>query len=140
MLYGTSIGQKQILIVMLFSGFAILLAGGAFISRDVMSLRRSLLRDAMVLAEVMGLNSKTALRNGDRDLASGILSTLAAHDDLTRAALFDEAGEVFARYSRTGDIGPGFSGISRTPGHEFSCGRLKVINPVEADGVWLGST
>ncbi len=139
MLNATSIRWKQTLIVTLISGIAVLLFGGAIVARDGVNLRRSLLWEVTVLAQVTAQNSGIALSNEDPVLASDCLAALAEHGNIVTAALFDRNGELVARYDREGSVVSGPSGSLRNAGHVFTNDRLQLVQSVEWEGGRLGT-
>jgi len=54
------------------------------------------------LSEILGSNSVSALLFFDNDAAEEVLVSLGTQTDIMNAALYDQAGDVFARYNRQG--------------------------------------
>ena len=64
-----SIRRKLMLIILVTSSVALLLACAAFISFDLYTFRPAKLHDLTTLADIVGSNSTAALAFGDQDSA-----------------------------------------------------------------------
>src|SRR5579884_4207826 len=95
-----SFRRKLTLIIMLTSGSALLLACGAVVTLDLVSLRQNMERDIATQATVLGDNSTAALSFRDADGAAEVLSVLQAQPRIVTAYLFTPNGKVFAAYRR----------------------------------------
>src|SRR6266404_4952552 len=95
------IKRKLMLVILLTSGFAILLMGTALIFYEVGTFRRALSGNIEVLAQIIGSNSTAALAFDDRENANEILRALAAENQVTAAAIYDRNGQLFARFPQT---------------------------------------
>ena len=98
-MFGTrgSISRKLTWMNMLVSGSALLLAGVAFVSYDLIRFRETMVRNLSIQAEIVGSNSASALLFSDPTSAAGTLSGLKAAPNIVSAGIYTPAGEAFAR-------------------------------------------
>jgi Periplasmic sensor domain len=88
------IRQKLVLIVMLTSAGALLLAVAGLGASELLRSRRELERDLATLAEIVAGNSTAALAFQDPPAARETLGTLRARTDVATAALYDRRAPV----------------------------------------------
>lgn len=110
-----SIQRKLVLIIMLTSGVALLLASVAFVVRDVIIYRHSMISGLSSLTQVIGMNSEGALLFNDQYTAKNNLAALHAMPYVHSACIYDRNGEVFASYARA-DV----SKTASPPNHQKS--------------------
>ena len=126
------------LVILLTSGFAILLMGSALISYELVTFRSSLTGNIEVLAQIIGSNSTAALAFDDRDNANEILRALAAENQISIAAIYDRNGQLFARF-------PEAIAATQLPpspgpdGHRFEGAHLVMVRPIFQEGGRLGT-
>jgi methyl-accepting chemotaxis protein len=104
-----SIKKKLIVIMMLTSGVACLLASTAFVAKDIIIYRHSLVHSLSGLTRVIGMNSEGALLFNDQITAKNNLAALHAMPYVFFACIYDRNGDLFATYRRpniTGEISP----------------------------------
>jgi PAS domain S-box-containing protein len=134
-----SIKRKLLLITMLTSSAALLLACTGFIAYEWFASRRDLVQRLTMVADIIAGNSTAALEFGDRKSAEEILSTLGANEHILAAAVYGANGRVFATYLR-GDRNPAVPPAPAGPdGHRFAGGRLTLFRGVVLDGERIGS-
>ena len=75
-----SLKRKVMLIVMLTSSVALLLASAGFLAYDLSVFRSRMRQDLMAQAEIIGVNSTESLIKRDRRVTSAILDALRAKD------------------------------------------------------------
>src|SRR5215471_382922 len=95
-----SIRRKQLLIIMLTSSIALLLACTAFTAYELVTFRKGMVRNLSTLAEIVGNNTAAALDFTDTTAASETLSALKAEPDIIGACVYAKKGGIFARYDR----------------------------------------
>jgi PAS domain S-box-containing protein len=96
------IRQKLMVIVMVTTGTALLLAGAGILVLDSFLFRGYLERDISALAGIIADNSTAALAFDDTDAATGTLAALRARPHIAAACIYRPDGTVFARYRRPG--------------------------------------
>ena len=132
------IKRKLMLVILLTSSFALLLMGSALITYELITFRRMLAADMGVLANIVGSNSTAALAFQDRKSAQEILSALSAEAQITAAAIYDENGEIFARFPAETAL----EDLPATPeaeGHRFTQTHLLLFRPIAFEGAQLGT-
>ncbi|HXC99215.1 MAG TPA: PAS domain-containing protein, partial [Verrucomicrobiae bacterium] len=134
-----SIKRKQMLIVMLITSVALLLACAAFGAYEVLNFRKTMLRNLTTLAEIVGDNSAVALDFNDPKAAEETLASLRVEPNITGACIYDKAGHVFAQFNRAG------VGQTLTPpafqleGYAFSRHDLTLFHPIDYKGDVVGA-
>jgi len=99
-----SIRWKLTLIIMAASTIALLLVWAGFVSYEMFAFRRTMVRDLLTLADIIGTRSTAALSFEDRADAKESLSSLRANKHII-SACFYRNGRVFAAYNRNGRAG-----------------------------------
>jgi signal transduction histidine kinase len=135
------IRQKLMLIAMLTTGGALLLAGAAIIYFNVSRFREEMRRDLTSFADVFAGSSTAALTFGDQKTAREILQNVSPRPSITAIALYDPKGHLFAQWTREGSAGPPAS-----PGRDesrfvggFFRGSLVAVRPVKLNGDRIGT-
>jgi CheY-like chemotaxis protein len=133
------VDRKLSLIGMLTCGFALLLAGAAFVIYDVFSFRRAMVADLSTLSEVLGENCAASLTYLDPDDAAKVLSALHAKPRVALAGVYDREGRPFATYLRA-DAAPGFAlPMVAATGHAFDGEYLRMFTPIVMNRERLGT-
>jgi PAS domain S-box-containing protein len=123
-----SIRRKQMLIIMLTSTVALLLACAAFVFYDVLDFRGELAERVGGIAEVIADHSTASLDFSDPKTAEQTLAALRTEPDVVSGCIYDREGHVFAEFTRDGKkMVPPTPGAS---GHEFSKGRMRLFRPI----------
>jgi two-component system, sensor histidine kinase and response regulator len=134
-----SIKRKLMVLMMLTSCAALLLACLAFMTYELVTMRQTMARELSTLAGIISDNSTAALSFRDTKAAEETLGTLGANRQIVAAAIYESDGAVFARYLRPG-AGPG--SIPPAPeavGYRFGSGRLTLFGPVLMDQDRIGT-
>jgi signal transduction histidine kinase/DNA-binding response OmpR family regulator len=148
--HNLSIRAKLTMLMVLTSMIVLLLASSVFIANDVVNIRKAMVEELTVLADVIGRNSSAALAFNDEEAASEILSALSVQPHINTAVIRSADGDVLASYgsSITGahdgagvDVGISpelvFSGAVEG-NHYFRDDSLELFAPVSLDGEMLG--
>ncbi|MBU4011382.1 MAG: PAS domain S-box protein, partial [Proteobacteria bacterium] len=98
LLNNLSIKQKLIGIIMLTSIISLSVASVGFISINIISSKRSIIRKISTLASTIGINSKAAIIFKDQKSAAETLSALSSEPDIIYACISDINGNLFAEY------------------------------------------
>jgi signal transduction histidine kinase len=133
-----SIRRKLTLIIMATSSAALLLACAAFVLHDLLDFRRRLVGDLSTLAEITGSHSAAAILFNDPKAAGETLAALRAEPHVVWACIYNQRGEVIARYVRGGGKVI-FPPAPTAPGHRFVQDRLRLATPVVFDGERVGT-
>ena len=119
---------------------ALLLASGAFMTYDALSVRATMVGDLQTLAEIIGNNSTAALAFNDPEAATEVLGALRAKPNIVAAYLYTPDGRPFAGYFR--DAAPAAPVISvaldapaaEPGGHRFQNGGLLLFRTTMLKG------
>lgn len=132
------IRRKLVLILMLTTGGALLLAGTGLLVLDYFRFRQEMATDLQTLAEITAQNSTAALSFLDAEAARETLAALSAKPSILAAALYGEDGTVLASWSRSGKT----SSIPIRPepdGSRFRGDSLVLFKPVVLNGERIGT-
>lgn len=97
-----SISGRLTALILLVSGTALLLAYVSFLIYDFYSLRHNLLDSLDTQANIIGMNSESALLFDDPQTAESTLSALRGAPSILAAQIVGPDGKPFARYTRPG--------------------------------------
>jgi signal transduction histidine kinase len=131
------IRQKLMLIALVTTGGALLLAGAALIYFDRVRFESEMASELEILADIVAGNSTAALTFGDQAVATEVLQALRPQRSIVAAAFYDSEGRLFAEYDPQGR-----GGIPPRPaadGAEFEDGGLRVFRPVKLEGRRIGT-
>jgi signal transduction histidine kinase len=131
------IRQKLMLIAMLTTGGALLLAGAAIIFSNGVRFRAEMARDLESFADVFAGSSTAALTFGDPKTATEILRNVGPRTSIVAIALYDRQGRLFAHWEREGTVR--LPPVPGADGSHFVPGSLIVFRPVRLDGERLGT-
>jgi PAS domain S-box-containing protein len=134
-----SLQRKQMLIIMLTSTVALLLACAAFVSYDALTYRRELVVKLSSLAEVVGNNTTAALDFNDPAAADQTLAALRGEPNIMLAHLYQLDGKRFATYTRTGTAPITTLPLASGAHHEFTRDYLWLLQPVTHGGEQIGT-
>lgn len=137
MLRNVPIRQKLVLIAMLTTGGALLLAGAALIYFDLARFKREMASDLETLADIVAQNSTAALSFLNPDDATETLQGLRPRRSIVAAAVYDAGGRLFARYDPGGR--ESFPPRPGEDGATFEDEALVVFRPVELEGQRIGT-
>ena len=134
----TPIKRKLMLVILLTSSFALLLMGSAVITYEFVTFRRSLAVNMGVLAQIVASNSTAALAFQDPKSAQEILGALSAERQITAAAIYDQNGNIFARFPTK--VPPAsFPSRPGPKGYTFERSHLLMCQPITQEGTRLGT-
>ena len=95
------IRRKLLVVIMVTTATALLLTGVGIVALDGLLFRRAMLRDLTALASIVSDNTTAALQFDDARVANETLSALRARPHMVTACLYNDDGDVFARYQRS---------------------------------------
>ncbi|MCZ6872573.1 MAG: response regulator [bacterium] len=133
------IKRKLTLIIMLTSSVSLLLAGAGYVTYDLITFRRAMVRDLSTLAEIIGTNSRAALTFDDQSSAEETLASLSAERQIVSACLYMTDGTVFAKYRRD-DVNKDLSPPApQADSHRFEDGHLVLFQQIVLVGETIGT-
>jgi methyl-accepting chemotaxis protein len=139
LLHDVPIKRKLTIIAMFTTTLALTLACATFTIYDQVVLRRDLIRDLSSTAEMIGLNSASALSFSDPGAAEETLKSLGAHRNVMAACVYGRDGGVFARYYRAGGEQRPFPTVAGAERAAFGLNRLVLVRRIHFDGEDIGA-
>ncbi|HEU5396756.1 MAG TPA: CHASE sensor domain-containing protein, partial [Verrucomicrobiae bacterium] len=134
-----SIQRKQMLIIMLTTGAALLLVCALFLVFEIVTFRHQMVNDLSTFSGVVGNNVSAALDFDDAKAAAETLSALKAEPNIIGACIYAGDGNLFAEYHRA-DHSPFRPPSHAGPaGHLFGDDRLQLFRPIISDGESIGT-
>src|SRR5438128_2356036 len=138
-LRNVSLKGKLMLIIMLTSSTALLLACAAFVLYDVAEFRKKVVEDLTMRAEVIGSAGIAALKFKDPKTALEILDKLKTERRILAACIYGTNGQVLAKYQppdRKGNFSPP---APESDGYSFQRGYAQLFRKVVDDHHELGT-
>jgi signal transduction histidine kinase len=132
------IRRKLVLITMLASVGALLVAGVSLLVLDWFRFRSEMVTDLETLTEIGGQGSNAALTFGDPGAATENLTAFQAKSSVVAAAIYGQDGALFAQWVRPGahaEIPP----RAAAPGHAFRGGSLVLFKPIRLHDEAVGT-
>jgi signal transduction histidine kinase len=124
---------------MITSGSVLLLAGGSFITYDIIRARNLISQEMNSLATVIGANSAAPLEFNDIDAGQETLESLQGEPRVSAATLFNKDGNLFASYQRAQNNNSSKPILPNNEGVYFEHGQLNVFNPIFSNNQRIGS-
>lgn len=138
MLRNIPIRRKLISMLMLTSGAVLLLTCAAFATYELLTFRRTMVRQLSTLGEIVAANSTAALTFQNPDDAQEILHALQAEPHIREAVLYDAAGRPFAHYPAPLSVGR-LPSYPAGDGFRFEADRLVAYLPVTLGSKRIGT-
>jgi PAS domain S-box-containing protein len=133
-----SIRRKQMLIIMLTSTVALLLACATFVFYDALTFRQELVERIGGIAQVIAEHSTASLDFSDPKTAEQTLAALNTEPEVVAACIYDRDGHVFAGFTR--DRGAKFVPPPlRANGDEFTRRRVRLFRPITEGEQTIGT-
>lgn len=131
-----SIRHKFVLLVLLLSGFGLLLAGAAFVAHENIMFRRELLAQSTTLADIVGYQCSAALTFEDKGEAEKVLKSLELDPEVTMACVYGKGGLLMAQHAKTRLAQPAAPAAAVTGSGDTRF--LHVWRPISYDGEAIG--
>ncbi|MES2114008.1 MAG: ATP-binding protein [Pseudomonadota bacterium] len=130
--------RKLLLMSVLTTLVAMLVALLALVSYDLLVVRPRLVQDLASRMDLVSLNLDVDLNFGDRAAAERTLGALRGTRDIDSACLFDARQRAFARYARAGTPLCDWPGDVVAGGHRFHGDLLTMLAPVRFEREVVG--
>jgi len=131
------IHQKLMLIALLTTGGALLLAGAALINFNVARFKDEMQRDLETLADIVGQHSTAALTFQDQASAIDYLKALKPRPSIVAAALYGKDRRLFARWLPKAGIA--VPSQPEKDGSRFASNSLVVFRGIDLKGERIGT-
>ncbi len=132
------IRHKLMMIILVTSGIALLLASAGFVTYEQVNTRQGMIRDLSVTARMIGFNSTAALTFDDPGFARQTLEALNAHPHVISACIYDADGAVFATYQRYGSNRTEWPPV-RSETEEFTSESLTIFQDIHLGSDSVGT-
>ena len=132
------IKRKMMLVIMLTSITALVLTAASFITYDLVTFRRSMVRNLTSIATIVAENSTRAILHNDQELATRNLSEFKVDRHVRFAALYDRHGKLCAQYPTNAPVSEFMSSLGET-GAYFQGNKLVVVVQSVQDGKLAGT-
>src|SRR6266849_1902023 len=133
-----SIRRKLLLINMLTTSTALMLASTAFISYERQRFQEDLGVQLNAVADVLGAKAGVALAAGDKAAANEVLREVAVEPRILAACLYRANGQVLSCYSRQ-TVAADYPHAVTSPRMQSLDGERLLSRPILAQGRTLGS-
>jgi len=134
-----SIRRKLVIITMLTSCVALLLACAALLAYELVTFRKTMPRDLAIMAEMIGYNCSAALTFNDPAAAEQTLQGLKAHPRITAACVYDKGGKILATYQRGQNAKTDYPPAPATASQRFTANSLELFQKINFSGENIGS-
>src|SRR5688572_1816622 len=129
------IRQKLLLMSLVSSAAAVVLVSGGFLTWDTIRFRDDLLQDLEAQAQLLAEAAGSAVQFDDTKVATETLLALRLRPRVEVACLYNNAGTMFASYTRDLDTAPC---PATAPQESFGWGVLGVRTQVLSEGQRVG--
>ncbi len=132
------IARKLMLISMMTSVAALLMACAAFLTYEQIAFRREAARNLSITAQMAGFNCAAALAFNDVNSAEQTLKALSAQPHIVAACIYGADGKVFAGYTRNGHASITWPD-AQYGGEQFVNDSLELFRPIDNAGERIGA-
>ncbi len=132
----TSIRGKLTRILMLVSSVGLVLAGVLLGLYDWSQSREQQVKDLEVLADFIGVNTRSALEFKDPEFATKALAMLESKQHILAARIYTPDGEPFATFKRPTSESP--PDVAKTDGFSFEHGGIRLWRRIQVDEQTIG--
>jgi methyl-accepting chemotaxis protein len=133
------IRRKLLLITVMASAIALLLAGVILVAYEVYTYRAQKAQETAVQSEMLAASVTAALEFNDPKAAQEYLNALRANPDFVAAAIYAADGALFASYSRTNPGARAVPARAEAPSQRFEGDELVAFWPVRQGARQVGS-
>ncbi len=134
-----SIKRKLTFIIMVTSTITLVLAGAAYFTYDVLTLRDAMVRNVTMLSEIIGANSTADIVFGDQKSAEENLAKLGFNPHIVASCIYGKGGKVFASYLRKDMAGKLTLPALHEDGHHFGTDSLTQFRRIYLDNKPVGA-
>ena len=134
-----SVGRKLMLMALITTAIALLVAGVSLLTRELHAYRVGLGSDLQSEAGILALSTAPALAFGDHATATRNVEALSARPAVLAVAIYGAHGRLFAQYVRAGESPPPPTAPRVAGGLQFRDDRIEIAHPIVQNGEWLGT-
>jgi signal transduction histidine kinase len=134
-----SIRRKVMFLVLMTTLSALVLSALGLVIYDLRAYERQWTNDLYLQAEILARASAPALQFNDRQAATNDLKLIRVRPRVLQAALYTNAGELFASYAKPGEAAPPLPQRPQADGYHIEDGQLTLFRRVIENGEPLGT-
>ena len=134
-----SVSGKLMLVVLLTTAIALLVAGTALVFHDLRENRQAWAADLASEGSILGLSTAPALAFDDHQAAEQNLAALQARPSIRAAALYTPDGRLYASYAQHGELPAPQSAPAVRSGVLVDGERVELVQPIVQYGEELGT-
>src|SRR6185312_9782104 len=124
-----SVGRKLMLMALITTAIALLVAGVSLLTRELHAYRIGLGSDLQSEAGILALSTAPALAFGDHATATRNVEALSARPAVLAVAIYGAHGRLFAQYVRAGESPPPPTAPRVAGGLQFRDDRIEIAHP-----------
>ena len=132
------IRRKLALINVVTTAAALMLACAAFVGYEQVTFRQTLTRNLAITAQMIAINTSSALAFEDTGSAEQVLKALAAQPHIVAACVYDGRGAVFAQYRRDA-VQPAQWPVPQGNSEAFDAESLQIFRRITLAGENIGT-
>ena len=133
------IKRKLMTIIMTTSSVALVLACVTFTLYDTITFRQNKMREASLLADIVGSNSTAAIAFNDPQIGQEIVGALSSQPHVVAARIYRSDGSPFATYIRAGATAAHVPFRAESENSLFTHETLRISRRIMAQGDFAGS-
>ncbi len=134
-----SIRRKLTLIIMVTSIVSLCIAGAAYVTYDIITLREAMIRNITMLSELIGATSTADLVFNDSKSATENLAKLSVNPHVISSSIYRNNGEILASYVRSDMAAKLTLPALRGDGYQFGSNHLTQFKRVYLDNKPIGA-
>ncbi len=134
-----SIKRKLTFIIMVTSIVSLCIAGTAYVTYDIMTLRDTMIRNVTMLSELIGANSTADLAFNDSKSATENLAKLNVNPHVISCCIYKNNGDILASYVRSDMAAKLELPALREDGYRFAANNLTQFRRVYLDNKPIGA-
>jgi PAS domain S-box-containing protein len=132
------IKRKLMLVIMLTSTAALLVATVAVATFSRNTVHRAMVNDLEAVADIVGANSTAAIAFNDRKAAKETLASMKTRSEIVSARIYDREGNVLAQVDHGGPGDSVKEGGEKTIAAAETGRYLQIVRPIRLDGEIIG--
>ncbi len=132
--------KRKIAFAIMFSSVTVLtVAFMGFVLVEVHNFKRSLQREILTLADVIGMSSRAALVFNDRDRGAEMLQAISTKENIVQAILYEKQGKQFAVFRRNNNKSLQLPHPRYHEGFQWRNSRVSLYQHIVFDGEKIGA-
>jgi signal transduction histidine kinase/CheY-like chemotaxis protein len=134
-----SVRGRLMMVVLVTTAIAVLLAGIAMLTQDLLLYRRAWVSDLSTEARILALSTAPAVAFDDEAAAERNLAALQPRTSVLVAAVYGASGNLYSAYVRPGEPPPPAHMFPQGEGSRMVGNRTELTQPITRNGEVLGT-